>query len=227
MATGIEVRGDGYRASAYSARDGKRIRKTFSTLAEAKAWRQDAQVALRQGRMRPPSSVTLREAAKEWLAGAREGAITNRSGDAYKPSVLRSYDRNLKLRVLPEFGGSRLSDIHRSDLQRFVERLMGEGLAASTIHNALMPVRAIFRREVAQGRIAVNPTSGLQLPAVRGTRDRIAGPEEAAALLAALPIQDRALWATALYAGLRRGELLALEWRSIDLAAGLIRVERS
>ena len=36
-----------------------------------------------------------------------------------------------------------------------------------------------------------------------------------------------ALWATALYAGLRRGELLALEWSNVDLASGVIRVERA
>jgi hypothetical protein len=47
----------------------------------------------------------------------------------------------------------------------------------------------------------MKPTLGLELPAVRGTRDRIASPEEAAALLAALPA-DRAIWATAMYAGL-------------------------
>ena len=46
-------------------------------------------------------------------------------------------------------------------------------------------------------------------------------------LLAALPLQDRALWATALYAGLRLGELQALRWPDLDLAGGIIRVERS
>jgi integrase len=35
---------------------------------------------------------------------------------------------------------------------------------------------------------------------------------------------DRAIWATALYAGLRYGELRALRWSSIDLASGSIRV---
>ena len=73
----------------------------------------------------------------------------------------------------------------------------------------------------------MNPTSGLELPAMEGARDRIASLAEAAELLAALPERDRALWATAMYACLRRGELLALRWEDVDLAAGVIHVERS
>jgi integrase len=38
--------------------------------------------------------------------------------------------------------------------------------------------------------------------------------------------KDRALWATALYAGLRRGELAGLHAADVDLATGVIRVER-
>jgi len=59
--------------------------------------------------------------------------------------------------------------------------------------------------------------------------NRIASPSdaEAAASLAALYEGDRAIWATALYAGLRRGELLALGWQDVDLKAGLIRVQQS
>ncbi len=89
-----------------------------------------------------------------------------------------------------------------------------------------MPLRAIFRRALARGEVAVNPTSGLELPAMEGARDKIASPAEAAELLSALPERDRAIWATALYAGLRRGELLALRWEDVDLAFGVIRVER-
>jgi len=47
-------------------------------------------------------------------------------------------------------------------------------------------VRAIYRRALTRGEVALNPTVGLELPAVRGRRDRIASREEAAALLAAL-----------------------------------------
>lgn len=69
----------------------------------------------------------------------------------------------------------------------------------------------------------MNPTTGLELPAVRGRRDRIASPEEAESLISAL----RALWAVAFYSGLRRGELMALRWEDVDFNAGLLRVERA
>jgi integrase len=61
----------------------------------------------------------------------------------------------------------------------------------------------------------------LELPAVRGRRERIASPHEAAALLTARET-DRALWATAMYAGLRLGELMALTWENVDLERDLI-----
>ena len=112
-------------------------------------------------------------------------------------------------------------------IQDLVDRLVARGLAPSTVRNSVLPLRAIFRRAVARSEVVKNPTLGLSLPAVRGRRERVARPEEARALIAALPAGDRALWASALYAGLRRGELQALRWQDVDLDAGLIRVERS
>jgi integrase len=216
-----------YQASVWSARDKRRMRKEFPTLAAAKGWRQDAQVGLRRGTMRAPTSTTVREAAEAWLDGAKSGAIRTRSGDAYKPSAVRGYEQALRARVLQELGGAKLSAVTRADVQRLVERLHAVGLDPSTIRNAVMPLRVIYRRAVKLGDVAVNPTAGLDLPAVRGTRDRIASPEEAAALIAALPEGDGALWATAFYAGLRLGELRGLRWEDVDLASGVIRVERS
>jgi integrase len=241
--TGIEVRhastcrshdGDGrcscdpsYRAEVFDRRTSKRIRRTFPTLAAAKAWRADAQSEVRKGVMRGPSGTTLREAAEAWLSGARDGSIRNRSGDKYKPSAIAAYDAALRNRVLPDLGGHRLEDIDRATIQGWIDRLLASDLDPSTIRNMLMPLRVVFRRAIARGVVAVNPTTGLELPAGRGVRDRIASPGEASDLIAALPPGDRAIWATAFYAGLRAGELLALRWEDVDLAAGVIRVERS
>jgi integrase len=220
-------RGCGYRAEVWSRRDRKRIRRTFRSLAAAKAWRSDALAEVRRGQLRAGRGVTLGQAAAEWLAAAEGGAVTNRSGDRYKPSALRGYRTSLEKRILPALGRSRLSEVDRRTIQRLVAQLIAEGHDPSTVRNTIVPLRAIFRYAVAHGDVSVNPTTGLHLPAVRSKRDHIVSPADAHALLAALGPQDRPLWATALFTGLRRGELMALRWRDVDFERGLIRVERS
>jgi integrase len=177
--------------------------------------------------MRSPASTTVREAAGALLEGMQSGRVRTRSGDPYKPSAIRSYDAALRDRIVPILGAKRLSDVQRRDVQKLADDLLAEGRDPSTIRNALMPLRVIFRRALEDRDVAINPCTHLRLPAVRGRRERIASPEEAQRLLAALPDRDRPIWATALYAGLRRGELMALRWEDVDLAAGVIRVERS
>jgi integrase len=216
-----------YQASAWSARDEKRLRKTFPTLAAARAWRAEAQAAIHRGKLRAPTAVTLAESAQDLIDGMRSGKVRTKSGDLYKPSAIRGYERSLRDRLLPELGGKRLGDLQRRDVQHLADELLGEGLDPSTVRNVLMPLRVIYRRAIEDGDLAVNPTSHLRLPAVKGRRERIASPEEAQRLVAALPERDRAVWATALYAGLRRGELMALRWDDVDLAQGVIHVERS
>ena len=166
----------------YSKRDGKKIRKTFPTKAAAVAWRDDSLSAVRQRRMQAPTGQTLRQAAAAWLQGARAGLIRTRGGDPYKPATIRSYDQTLELRVLPELGSKRLSEITRNELQDLADALVAEQRSASTITTALLPVRAIYRRAMQRNEIAVNPTTGLEMPAVRGGRDRIASPDECAKL---------------------------------------------
>jgi integrase len=167
-----------------------------------------------------------RAAGPEADHGAVKGTIRNRSGDRYKPSAIRGYNQGMRLRVLPEFGPVRLSDLDRIDLQRFVYKLLEDGLAPSTIDVTLLPVRAIYRHALERGEVVANPCDKLSMPRSDRRRDRIADPKEGADLIAAVPLEDRAIWATAMYAGLRRGELQALRDRDLELASGVIHVER-
>jgi integrase len=215
-----------YQANVWSNRDRRRIRKTFPALSAAKAWRREAQLALDRGTLRAPSPMTLREVSEAWLGGVRDGSVRNRNGEQYKPSAIRGYERCLRLRILPALGAKRLTDVQRRDVQAFVDRLLAEGLDPSTIKNTLNPLQAIYRRAVQREEVAINPTSGLDIPRSQGRRDRVASPSEGAQLIACVPTEDRAVWATAMYAGLRRGELRALRWSDVDLASGVIRVER-
>jgi integrase len=173
-----------------------------------------------------PATPTVKEAAGRWLEAAKRGEARNRSGRRYKPSALRGYEASLALHVLPSFGARRLDDLRLSEVQEFADRLTGDN-DPSTVRNAIGPLRVIYRHARLRGMITINPTTGLQLPAVEGGRDRVASPAEAERLLAALPEGDRAVWATALYAGLRRGELLALDYAALDFDRSLICIERA
>ena len=70
-------------AFAYSARDDRKLRKTFSgpgAKTEAKRWRAAQITAVARGTVRAPSPTTLRQAAEEWLRLAENGQVRTRSG---------------------------------------------------------------------------------------------------------------------------------------------------
>jgi integrase len=217
----------GYEAFVYSPRDGKKVRKTFARLGEAKSWRADAKRSVDHGTLRTPTRRTLGEAAGRWLTGAEAGDIRNRSGQPYKPATLRGYRQALDTYLLPVLAGRKLNTVTTADLQELVDRWQAEGQSASTIRNSIKPLQAIYRRARSREGLPVNPTHDLELPAPAPKEVEIIAPEIAAQMLEAAPAQDRALWATALYAGLRYGELRALRWGAVDLAGGTIRVRES
>lgn len=216
-----------YQAQVWSAHDSKPLRRTFPTLAAARAWRRTAAVDLGRRRINAPGELTLAKAAELWLTAAAAGIIRTRSGEPYKPSALRGYEASLRRVILPEFGALRLTAITRNRVQDLIDELTASELAASTVHNTMLPLRAIFRRAVDRDEVAVNPMDRVSLPKDRARRNRVAEPRELDALLAVLPSRYRVLWASAAFTGLRRGELQALRWEAIELDAGLLRVTAS
>jgi integrase len=215
-----------WEAFVYSKRDRKKLRKTFPTQASAREWRADVSVAVRKQLIRAPTRTTVEQAAEAWLQGARTGLIRTRAGDRYKAASIRAYEAGWRRRVKPVLGPMRLSEVTRTDLQDLVDTLVAEGFRASTVVVTMMSLNVIYKRALSRDEIAMNPTIRLQMPAVRSCRDRVAAPHECARLLEALPARDRALWATAMYAGLRRGELTALRIEDIELGRSLIHVRR-
>jgi len=208
--------------------EGKKVRRVFATEAEARGWRVDSLSRRRRGLFMAPGPQTVREAAAALLGDMRSGVARTRSGDPYKPSTIRGYDEALRVHVLGDVGGLKLARLTRRHVQALADGMVAAGAGASTIRNALMPLRVIVRRALETGDLLSSPFDGVRLPVVRGRRDRVVSPQEARTLIRALPATlDRAVWGCAFYAGLRRGEILGLERRDVDLASGVIRVERS
>jgi integrase len=104
-------------------------------------------------------------------------------------------------------------------------------LSASKVRNVITALKVVYRRELEHDDLAVNPTTNLRLPEGGNPREWDASPEEALALLEALGEDEKPVYATALLAGLRRGELRALRVSDVhsleDDGEGWISVERS
>jgi integrase len=163
----------GYQAQVWSPRDGKTIRKTFRALADARAWRAEAQTALRRGTLRAPSRTTLAQAAADWLEAAKAGVVRTRSGDPYKPSALRGYAGSLRTKLMPELGHLRLSAVTRACVQDLVDRMVADGFGPSTVRNAVLPLRAIYRRAVSRSEVLVgSPRDDASLCPPRGAEQR-------------------------------------------------------
>jgi integrase len=177
-----------------------------------------------------------------WEAACRDAKpVRRRGGEPYKPSVIRSYEASLLLYVLPALGGKRVAEVSRGDVRRFVADLEArhtlrprgasgatKPLDASTIRNAVGPLRLLYRLAVAAEVVDTSPVAGVELPVPKGRRERVAEADEAALLVATLTRPaDRLAWALAFYAGLRVGEIRALRWRHVDTAAGKVRVREA
>lgn len=220
----------GWEATVYLARENRRVSKSFPREAEARSWRADAKRAVENGASASQrrDARTLIEGLRQLIGGMEAGSIRPKGRRRYKPNTIRSYERAVRVHIEP----SRLADIgvaelRRRDLQDFADELLASGFEPATVSNALNPIQTYYRWKIDRDELAYNPSARIDLPNDGLSRPaRIATPAEAAALLAALPSEDRPVWATAFYAGLRRGELQALRVCDLDFEADLISVER-
>ena len=219
----------GYEAWVYISRERGRVTATFKRKDNAKAWRAEALVAAKRGSLqltnRDPRSLTT--ALAQFIEDMKAGRVRPKKRERYKPSTIRSYDQHLRRRIAPtQLGSMRVTEIRRLDVQAFVDEWLGKGLDASTVNNMLNPIQAFYRRAHNREEVAHNPTERIEIPDPGNRRPtRVASREEAVSLLSPMRPDDRVIWATAFYAGLRRGELQALRCCDIDFAGAAICVE--
>lgn len=213
-----------FRAYVWDQDLGKlRRSQRFARRSDAVAWRTEMLRLKQQHRLGPESSPTLEELAEEVFDAIEAGTIANRNGKLFKPSTLRTYRTHYESTIKPRFADSKVSEITRRQIQRLIDELAREN-ASSTVKNKLMPLRFLLGYAAKRDLIASNPIIGVVSPPSRESITKILPLEDGEALLERLEGRDQAIFATAIYSGLRLGELRALKWRNVDLENKVIRV---
>jgi len=203
--------------------DGKRRRKVICRKSKAAVIEQlrEAKKELEKLGNLETSGIRLDAWAEHWLDRIAPKDIKPRTLAGYK-TVINGY-------VLPVLGRKTLGKISAQDVRRLHDTMAatpkdpklrdGRDLPEDTVmlsstyvllaHNALSVMLTAAMRE---GKISVNPCDMVSRPRKRKLEQQALTLEQAMQLLAHLTTrEDRALWATYLLTGARRGEILGLE----------------
>jgi integrase len=171
------------------------------------------------------TGATFADAAAEWLRYVSEDRDV-------KPSTLTDY-RSVAARLVAVFGSLPIEEMN---VQRIEVWRAGLGadrerpLTNRTRNKSLTILGGIMERATRVYGLLSNPVRDVEKLRERydATRFDFYSAEEVWALVrAAASEQDGAIFLTAAYTGLRRGELIALRWRDVDFDRSAVRVAGS
>lgn len=153
--------------------------------------------------------------------------------ECFNPGVLPTlkyatqeiYALLLRTHLTPRFGGHRLCDISRVEVQQYLLEKLKQGYAWETTNHLRHLLSKALGTAVNWDYIPSNPVRGVKMPERTLKRPhRFLTAEEVQRLVAASNQPLRTIVILATMTGLRIGEILALRWGRIDLLRGTLLV---
>ena len=155
-----------------------------------------------------------------------------------RPTSQSGYENYIYNHVIPEIGKIPLNKITQNDLQQFYARLKvsgrkvhtelyGNGVSDRVVRGCHAMCRKALEKAVADGIIRTNPAIGCKLPPKKAKEMQVLTKEEMQRFM----IQAKAdgyleLFLLELSTGMRRGELLALQWDDLNMQTGELNICR-
>ena len=206
---------------------GKRRQKSQTV----KGTKRDAERALRevllsleQGSYVKPNKITLGELLRQWLKEYASMNTTDRTQESYTSIIERH--------LIPALGRVSLVDLQAQHIQSYYGKKLSDGradgkggLSARSVvyHHRILSNALDYA--VKMGLVVRNVAKVVEPPRVARVTMQTLSLEEVTQFLDVARETDYYVYfATLLYTGLRRGELLALRWRNLDLRSGELSV---
>ena len=155
-----------------------------------------------------------------------------------KPTTQSEYESLIYKHIIPEIGKIQLDKLTQNDLQQFYSRLKlngrqirteiyGQGLSDRMVRACHTLCRKSLERAVEENLIRINPANDCKLPPKKSKEMKVLTREEMQRFI----IQAKAdgyleLFILELSTGMRRGEILGLQWDDLDMKTGELKISR-
>lgn len=203
-------------------------RRGFKTKKEAQLAAEILEKQVRTGTFHN-HNLTYEDVYKEWW-------ITHKK--TIKPSTISRKESVFNKHILPRFGKVKLKDISRQYCQQMIDDIAKSLNAASSATDVKIQANLVFKYALKQDYIERNPLEHTVIP--KKDTDFIASEEEKRnfwrkseikAFLESLEnsatFQYYVLFYLLIYTGMRKGELIALEWNDINFEEQEIRINKT
>ena len=224
MKGGVRKRGNSYTIAISLGRDpntGKykyHYETVTGTREFAKKRRAELINQLDNGTFVKPGKLTITEYLKRWLIDYAKPNLS--------PEGFERYENIVQAYLIPTFGNIILTQLKPEHIQRYYTSMVNRGLSASTVSYHHAVIHKALRTAMKWQLLKHNPADGVDVPRRRYVEMRTWDDFEVRQFLeAAKRSPYYTLFHTALFTGMRRSELLGLQWRDIDIQQ--IHVSRS
>lgn len=218
-----------YKATIGKTFEGKPIRKSFyssvsreAAKAKAEEYKINRSVAEQTGEQFVSSKVTFETWAKKWLEVYKKPNV--------KPHTFKwTYETNVVNYFIPYFGKAVLTSIRQTDIQEYFNK--HTDLSETTLKRQKTILYDIFDTAIDNDFCYKNPVKHIILKSTKAEFEKKWYNQEQAERLSSKALGDGTKYSRAVYMilnlGLRRGEILGLQWRDIDFENKTLHVRRA
>ena len=165
-----------------------------------------------------PKKIFFKDFVTKWLETYAKPNI--------KISTYDSYVNTINYHILPSIGHYEISQISTEKIQDLIAKVK-QNRSPKTANNVLVLIKTIFKYAYRWDYVSRNPADKVDRIKSNHKEMDFLPPENVRVLLKHAQEPYKTLFMTAIFTGMRLGELLALQWPDIDWGRGVIYVRRS
>jgi integrase len=197
--------------------DNRRLSYTAKTQREASTWLKRTAGQVEQGLTYTNAKMTMGDLINDWLAI---------KSTRIRQSTLEQYQRMVRIYLVPGVGEIKLKDMSSAHLQGFYSDLLASGVGRRTIEINHTILHGCLQHGLRVGVVTQNWASLVEAPRPMKKEMEIWTESQVSHFLASVPEPTNYFYRLAFATGMRRGELIGLQWQDLDWQSESIMIRR-